>query len=36
LVPIVVPRELLVGFGPKELVRAPDIIGLDVVGHQLL
>ncbi|MBT2410781.1 hypothetical protein J7I94_09440 [Streptomyces sp. ISL-12] len=28
-VPIVVPRELLVDFGPKEVVREPDIIGLD-------
>lgn len=28
-VPIVVPRELLVDFGPKEVARVPDIIGLD-------
>ncbi|WP_320782199.1 DUF6879 family protein [Streptomyces sp. CRN 30] len=28
-VPIVVPRELLVDFGPKEVVREPDLIGLD-------
>jgi hypothetical protein len=28
-VPIVVPRELLVDFGPKEVVRVPNIIGLD-------
>lgn len=28
-VPIVVPRELLVDFGPKEVTRVPDIIGLD-------
>lgn len=28
-VPVVVPRELLVDFGPKEVVRVPDIIGLD-------
>lgn len=28
-VPIVVPRELLVDFGPKEVVRVPDVIGLD-------
>ncbi|WP_329308882.1 DUF6879 family protein [Streptomyces microflavus] len=28
-VPVVVPRELLVDFGPKEIVRVPDIIGLD-------
>lgn len=28
-VPIVVPRELLVHFGPKDVVRVPDIIGLD-------
>ncbi|TQE22101.1 hypothetical protein Sipo8835_27265 [Streptomyces ipomoeae] len=28
-VPIVVPRELLVDFGPKEVNRVPDIIGLD-------
>ncbi|MFZ4264353.1 DUF6879 family protein [Streptomyces arboris] len=28
-VPVVVPRELLVDFGPKEAVRAPAIIGLD-------
>ncbi|MGY5013417.1 DUF6879 family protein [Streptomyces sp. 900105755] len=28
-VPIVVPRELLVDFGPKEVTRMPDIIGLD-------
>lgn len=28
-VPIVVPRELLVDFGPKEVVRVPHIIGLD-------
>nr|WP_203687566.1 DUF6879 family protein [Streptomyces sp. SID14515] len=28
-VPVVVPRELLVDFGPKEVARVPDIIGLD-------
>ncbi|WP_330349554.1 DUF6879 family protein [Streptomyces sp. NBC_00582] len=28
-VPIVVPREVLVDFGPKEVNRVPDIIGLD-------
>jgi hypothetical protein len=28
-VPIVVPRELLADFGPKEVTRVPDIIGLD-------
>jgi hypothetical protein len=28
-VPIVVPRELLVDFGPKEVHRVPNIIGLD-------
>ncbi|MFF0094179.1 DUF6879 family protein [Streptomyces canus] len=28
-VPIVVPRELLVDFGPKEVTRVPNIIGLD-------
>ncbi|MFJ8842325.1 DUF6879 family protein [Streptomyces cyaneofuscatus] len=28
-VPVVVPRELLVDFGPKDAVRVPDIIGLD-------
>ncbi|OQQ16155.1 hypothetical protein B0675_02405 [Streptomyces sp. M41(2017)] len=28
-VPIVVPRELLVDFGPKEVQRVPNIIGLD-------
>ncbi|MEV0035130.1 DUF6879 family protein [Streptomyces sp. NPDC050804] len=28
-VPIVVPRELLVDFGPKEVSRVPHIIGLD-------
>ncbi|MEU8697890.1 DUF6879 family protein [Streptomyces sp. NPDC091387] len=28
-VPIVVPRELLVDFAPKEIIRVPDIIGLD-------
>ncbi|MBQ0827913.1 DUF6879 family protein [Streptomyces tagetis] len=28
-VPIVVPRNLLVDFGPKDTDRAPDIIGLD-------
>ncbi|MFF3751070.1 DUF6879 family protein [Streptomyces sp. NPDC002018] len=28
-VPVVVPRELLVDFGPKEINRVPDIIGLD-------
>ncbi|WP_226966697.1 DUF6879 family protein [Streptomyces phaeolivaceus] len=28
-VPIVVPRELLVDFGPNEATRVPDIIGLD-------
>ncbi|MEW2116921.1 DUF6879 family protein [Streptomyces sp. NPDC005474] len=28
-VPIVVPRELLVDFSPKEVTRVPDIIGLD-------
>ncbi|MFJ2158108.1 DUF6879 family protein [Streptomyces sp. NPDC087856] len=28
-VPIVLPRELLVDFGPKEVTRVPDIIGLD-------
>lgn len=28
-VPIVVPRELLVDFGPKEAARVPDVIGLD-------
>jgi hypothetical protein len=28
-VPIVVPRELLVDFAPKEVTRVPDIIGLD-------
>jgi hypothetical protein len=28
-VPIVVPREVLVDFGPKEVVRVPNIIGLD-------
>ncbi|MFJ2645926.1 DUF6879 family protein [Streptomyces sp. NPDC087420] len=28
-VPIVVPRELLVDFGPKEVTRMPNIIGLD-------
>ncbi|MFI6732128.1 DUF6879 family protein [Nonomuraea sp. NPDC050451] len=27
--PIVVPRELLVDFGPKEVTRVPDIIALD-------
>lgn len=27
--PVVVPRELLVDFGPKEAVRVPDIIGLE-------
>ncbi|WP_327401213.1 hypothetical protein OG194_14085 [Streptomyces sp. NBC_01288] len=28
-VPIVVPRELLVDFGPKEVTRVPNVIGLD-------
>ena len=28
-VPIIVPRELLVDFGPKEVIRVPDIISLD-------
>lgn len=28
-VPIVLPRELLVDYGPKEVTRVPDIIGLD-------
>ncbi|MFG2373716.1 DUF6879 family protein [Streptomyces sp. NPDC048504] len=28
-VPIIVPRELLVDFGPKEVVRVPNVIGLD-------
>ncbi|NGO47937.1 DUF6879 family protein [Streptomyces ureilyticus] len=28
-VPVVVPRELLIDFGPKEVTRVPDIIGLD-------
>ncbi|MFI8529048.1 DUF6879 family protein [Streptomyces aquilus] len=28
-VPIVVPRELLVDFGPQEVTRVPNIIGLD-------
>ncbi|MEU3656957.1 DUF6879 family protein [Streptomyces sp. NPDC032161] len=28
-VPIVVPRELLVDFGPKKVTHVPDIIGLD-------
>jgi len=28
-VPIVVPRELLVDYGPKEVTRVPNIIGLD-------
>ncbi|MER8031274.1 DUF6879 family protein [Streptomyces bauhiniae] len=28
-VPIVVPRELLVDFGPKEVARVPNVIGLD-------
>ncbi|WP_262059822.1 DUF6879 family protein [Streptomyces sp. STR69] len=28
-IPIVVPRELLVDFGPKEVTRVPDIIGPD-------
>ncbi|MFJ3660347.1 DUF6879 family protein [Streptomyces sp. NPDC090119] len=28
-VPIVVPRELLVDFGPKEVARVPHVIGLD-------
>ncbi|MER7827661.1 DUF6879 family protein [Streptomyces sp. NPDC096097] len=31
-VAIVVPRELLVDFGPKEVVRRPRIIGLDAFG----
>ncbi|MES4901780.1 MULTISPECIES: DUF6879 family protein [unclassified Streptomyces] len=31
-VPIVVPRELLVDFGPKEVTRAPRIIDLDAFG----
>lgn len=30
--PIVVPRELLVDFGPKEVTRTPRIIGLDAFG----
>ncbi|WP_327432764.1 DUF6879 family protein [Streptomyces sp. NBC_01236] len=28
-IPIIVPRELLVDFGPKEVTRVPNIIGLD-------
>ncbi|MBJ7903371.1 hypothetical protein IF655_08660 [Streptomyces sp. DSM 110735] len=28
-VPVVVPRELLVDFGPKEVTRVPNLIGLD-------
>lgn len=31
-VPIVVPRELLVDFGPKEVTRVPRIIDLDAFG----
>ncbi|KOY57981.1 MULTISPECIES: DUF6879 family protein [unclassified Streptomyces] len=31
-VPIVVPRELLVDFGPKEVARVPRIIDLDAFG----
>lgn len=32
-VPIVVPRELLVDFGPKEVTRVPRIIDLDAFGR---
>ncbi|MEV6730124.1 MULTISPECIES: DUF6879 family protein [unclassified Streptomyces] len=32
-IPIVVPRELLVDFGPKEVVRVPRIIDLDAFGR---
>ncbi len=32
-VPIVVPRELLVDFGPKEVTRVPRIIDLDAFGQ---
>lgn len=28
-IPIVVPRELLVDFGPKDVDRVPSLIGLD-------
>lgn len=32
-VPIVVPRELLVDFGPRDVTRAPQIIDLDAFGR---
>jgi hypothetical protein len=31
-IPIVVPRELLVDFGPKEVTRVPRLIDLDAFG----